>query len=66
MKIEVHLQPMGKHKVIDFWFLYTATGSTVVGVWLLYLKMYWQGLGLIVVGIAFFAFDRWARKRLGE
>ena len=57
---------MGKHKFIDFWFLYTATGSTVVGLWLLYLKMYWQGLGLVAVGIAFFAFDRWARKRLGE
>jgi hypothetical protein len=57
---------MGKHKVIDFWFLYGATVSTIVGLWGLYLKMYWTGLGCLAMGIACFAFDRWARKRLGE
>jgi hypothetical protein len=57
---------MGKHKVIDFLFLYGAASSTIVGLWALYLEMYWQGFGLVAVGIACFAFDRWAKKRLGE
>lgn len=54
---------MGKHKFIDFMFLYGATSSTIVGLWALYLKMYWAGLGCLAMGIACFAFDRWARKR---
>ena len=54
---------MGKSKFIDFLFLYSAASSTIIGLLALYAKMYWSGLGLVVLGIAFFAFDRWARKR---
>jgi hypothetical protein len=57
---------MGKSKFADFLFLYSAASSTIVGLWALYAKMYWLGLGLVAMGAAFFAFDRWARKRLGD
>jgi hypothetical protein len=54
---------MGKSKFADFMFLYSAASATIVGLWALYAKMYGLGVGLVAVGIAFFAFDRWARKR---
>jgi hypothetical protein len=54
---------MGKSKVADFMLLYGAVSVTLVGLWGLYAKMYWTGLGCLAMGAACFAFDRWARKR---
>jgi hypothetical protein len=54
---------MGKSKFADFMLLYSAASSTIIGLLSLYAKLYWIGLGCLAMGIACFAFDRWARKR---
>jgi hypothetical protein len=54
---------MGKHKVIDFMFLYQAAACAAIGIFALFAHIWFWGAALLVASVAMFAFDRWTRKR---